>query len=50
MGGETIPISGAATANSTRDAHLFDPTPVAGVAAFEALVREMDRRDPSFRT
>lgn len=49
MQGETIPVTQEATFYSTRDAELFDPEKTCGQATFDALVRLMDQRDPSFR-
>ena len=50
MNTETIEVSAQATANQTRDIGLFGPEPTAGRLTFPALMREMERRDPSFRS
>lgn len=48
--GESIEVSREATVNSTRDANLFANQPVCGEDTFSALMRDLDRTDPSYRT
>ncbi len=50
MSGETIAVSRAATDNSTRDAQMFANAPVCGEDVFAALMRDLDRKDPSYRS
>ena len=49
MPGETLPISRAATENSTTTSMLFGPSPVCGVDSFAALQRVIEARDPGYR-
>jgi ribulose-5-phosphate 4-epimerase/fuculose-1-phosphate aldolase len=49
MAGEALAVSKEATANSTRDARLFGNAPVCGEDVFAAMLRDLDRRDPSYR-
>ena len=48
--GPTIEVDRESTINSTRDAHLFANAPVCGEDTFSAMVRQLDRTDPSYRT
>jgi len=50
MQGPAIEVSREATVNSTRDAHLFANQPMCGEDSFGALMRDLDRTDPSYRT
>jgi ribulose-5-phosphate 4-epimerase/fuculose-1-phosphate aldolase len=47
--GETLEVSREATVVSTRDANLFANRPVCGEDTFAALIRDLDRIDPSYR-
>ena len=48
--GETIQVSDDAAVNSTRDARLFANEPVVGEQVFDAMIRVIDAKDPSWRT
>ncbi|MGH7006157.1 MAG: class II aldolase/adducin family protein, partial [Alphaproteobacteria bacterium] len=48
--GPAIEVSREATVNSTRDAHLFANQPMCGEDSFGALMRDLDRTDPTYRT
>lgn len=48
LAGETIEVSEAASVNSTRTAGLFDNDPK-GQDSFDAMVRLIDAKDPSYR-
>jgi ribulose-5-phosphate 4-epimerase/fuculose-1-phosphate aldolase len=50
MGGELIEIPKAALEQSTRVALQFDPKYGAGVDMFNALVRQIDRKDQSYKS
>lgn len=50
MRGDTIPVSRQATANSSRDLRLFANQPVCGEDVFAALIRQIERQDPGYRT
>jgi len=47
--GRAIPVSEAVAEKCTRDALQFDPSHGAGQDVFDALVRQVDRIDPSYR-
>lgn len=49
MCGQTIPIDPAITARSTRDALQFSPAHGAGENVLAALIRRVDRIDPSYK-
>ena len=48
--GAAIPVSEAVAARCTRDALQFNPNHGAGRDVFDALVRQVDRMDTSYRT
>ncbi|WP_321956557.1 class II aldolase/adducin family protein [Paraburkholderia bannensis] len=49
MRGNAIPIDAAITARSTRDALQFSPAHGAGDNILAALIRRVDRQDPSYK-
>ncbi len=49
MRGDAIEVTRSATQNSTRDSRLFANAPVCGDDVFAALMRDLDRKDPSYR-
>jgi ribulose-5-phosphate 4-epimerase/fuculose-1-phosphate aldolase len=48
--GRAIPVSSAVAEKTTREALQFDPKRGAGRDVFDALVRQIDRIDPSYRS
>jgi ribulose-5-phosphate 4-epimerase/fuculose-1-phosphate aldolase len=48
--GESLVVSEEATVNSTRDANLFANQPMCGEDTFSALMRDLDRTDPGYRS
>lgn len=50
LGGQTIAIPPEVSARATRDALQFDPAHGAGQNVFDALLRKVDRLDPSYKT
>ncbi len=49
MPGRTIPIDAAVAARATRDALQFSPAHGAGESVLAALIRRVDRLDPSYK-
>ena len=50
LSGETIEVSEDAAVNSTRDAGMFGNQPPENSLVFDALIRVIDAKDPSWRT
>ena len=50
MRGEILPIAPAVCARATRDSLQFDPAHGAGQNVLDALIRRVDRLDPSYRS
>jgi len=49
MAGTTIPIAAEVSARATRDSLQFDPAHGAGQNVLDALLRKVDRLDPSYK-
>ena len=49
MAGATIPIPAVISARATRDSLQFDPAHGAGQTVLDALLRKIDRLDPSYK-